>query len=163
MTTAPLSEIKSELSEKSPHELIEYCLRMAKYKRDNKELLNYLLFEAYDEEHFKEKLKLELDSQFAEINLSSVYYAKKSLRRILRFVSKHIKYSGMKQTEVELRIYYCRLFRQLPLPFHTSSVLLNLYDKQLTSIQKALKVMHRDVQFDYLSEMAEIQRPLAGP
>ena len=105
-------------------------------------------------------LKIELEEQFTEINLSSVYFAKKSLRRILRIVTKHIKYSGIKQTEVELLIYYCQLFRSLPLPFHQSKVLINLYNRQLQNIQKALKTLNEDLQFDYQGEFEEIDKSL---
>ena len=160
MNTATVSEINRELREKSQKELIQYCLRMAKFKKDNKELLNYLLFEAYDEENFKDELQLELNQQFAEINLNSVYYAKKSLRRILRYVSKHIKYSGIKQTEVELLIYYCQEFRNLSLPFHESKVLLNLYHRQLINIRKALNALDEDLQFDYQAAIDDISNPL---
>ena len=160
MLTASVSEIKRELKEKSNQELIEYCLRLAKYKKDNKELLNYLLFEAFDEESFKEVIKVEVENQVAEINLSSVYYAKKSLRKILRFITKQVRYSGNKQTEVELLIHYCQQFRELALPFHTSKVLLNLYARQLQKIQKALKTLDEDLQFDYQSEYMEVNKPL---
>ena len=127
MKTASISNIKRELQEKSQQELIKYCLRVAKFKTENKELLNYLLFEAYDEDNFIEELKEDIKHQFTEINLSSVYFAKKNIRRILRYVLKHIKYSGIKQTEVELLICFCQQFRQLSLPFHESKVLMNLY------------------------------------
>lgn len=160
MVTATVSEINKELREKSQKELIQYCLRMIKFKKDNKELLNYLLFEAYDEDNFKNELKFELNQQFSELNLNSVYYAKKSLRRILRYVSKHIKYSSIKQTEVELLIYYCQQFRQLQIPFHESKVLLNLYNRQLINIQKAMNTLDEDLQFDYQSDLDEISKPL---
>lgn len=160
MLKATISEIKRELRERSKTEMIEYCLRLAKFKRDNKELLDYLLFEAYDEENYKYEIRKELELQFNDINVSSVYYAKKSLRKILRFVTKHIKYSGIKQTEVELLINYCQHFRKLPLPFHSSKVLLNLYDRQLKNIRKALSHLDKDLQFDYEPELEEIMKAL---
>lgn len=94
MQIASLSEIKRELKERSQRELVELCIRVAKFKKDNKELLNYMIFEAYDEENYKNVLKSELESEFGEMNVASVYLAKKSIRRILRIVMKHIKYSG---------------------------------------------------------------------
>lgn len=160
MKTASISNIKRELNEKSEKELVEYCLKVAKFKKENKELLNYLLFEAYDEENFIEELKEEIMIQFSEINLSSVYFAKKSIRRILRYVSKHIKYSGIKQTEVELLICFCQQFRQLSLPFHESKVLLNLYNRQLVNISKAMKALDEDLQFDYQYDYEEIIKHL---
>ena len=48
MKPAVISEIKQELNTLSAKELLELCLQLAKYKKDNKELLSYLLFEADD-------------------------------------------------------------------------------------------------------------------
>jgi len=161
MQTVSISNIKKELQEKSLSELVEYCLRIAKFKKENKELLNYLLFESFDEQNYIEELKNEVEKQFLEINLSSVYFAKKSIRRILRFASKHIKYSGLKQTEIELLIHFCHQLRKLPLPYHESKVLINLYNRQLLNIQKALNGINEDLRFDYQSDLDEINKPLS--
>jgi hypothetical protein len=160
MKIASLSEIKRELNERTPEELKAFCLRIAKFRKDNKELLNYLLFEAYDEENYKEVLKNEIEMEFAEMNASSVYLAKKSIRRILRTVTKHIKYSNSKQTAVELLIFFCQKMRELDLPYHKSKVLINLYNRQLHNIQKALSFLDEDLQFDYQSELEDISKPL---
>lgn len=160
MKIASLSEIKRELNERTPEELKAFCLRIVKFKKDNKELLNYLLFEAYDEENYKEVLKSEIDIEFAEMNTSSVYLAKKSIRRILRTVTKHIKYSNSKLTAVELLIFFCQNMRELDLPYHESKVLVNLYSRQLQNIQKALSSLDEDLQFDYQSELENISKPL---
>ncbi len=160
MYIASISEIKKELKEKSREELTEYCLRIAKYKKDNKELLNYLLFEAYNEESFKEVLKNEMELEFQSINTDSIYFAKKNIRRILRYITRQIRYSGLKQTEVELLISFCLYFRTLPLPFSQSKVLMNMYERQLKNIQKALVTLEEDLRFDYQSEMEDISKPL---
>ena len=160
MKIASLSEIKRELNERTPEELKAFCLRIVKFKKDNKELLNYLLFEAYDEENYKEVLKSEIEMEFAEMNTSSVYLAKKSIRRILRTVTKHIKYSNSKLTAVELLIFFCQKMRELDLPYNESKVLVNLYNRQLQNIQKALSFLDEDLQFDYQSELEDISRPL---
>jgi len=160
MKIASLSEIKRELNERTPEELRAFCLRIAKFRKDNKELLNYLLFEAYDEENYKEVLKNEIEMEFAEMNASSVYLAKKSIRRILRKVTKHIKYSNSKQTAVELLIFFCQKMRELDLPYHKSKVLINLYNRQLQNIDKALSFLDEDLQFDYQSELEDISRSL---
>ena len=48
MKAATVNEIKQQLKETKPTELIELCLRLARFKKENKELLTYLLFEADD-------------------------------------------------------------------------------------------------------------------
>lgn len=161
MKIASLSNIKKELKEHSNSEVIEYCLKMAKYARNNKELLNYLLFEAYDEENYRQVIKSEIEFQFGEVNTNAVYFAKKSIRKILRIVIKHIKYSGSKQTEVELLIFFCQNMRNLNLPFSESKVLINLYERQLINIKKAMDYLNEDLKFDYQGEIEEIDKPLA--
>ena len=160
MKIASLSEIKRELNERTPEELKAFCLRIVKFKKDNKELLNYLLFEAYDEENYKEVLKSEIEMEFAEMNTSSVYLAKKSIRRLLRTITKHIRYSNSKLTAVELLIFFCQKMRELDLPYHESKVLVNLYNRQLQNIKKALSFLDEDLQFDYQSELESITKPL---
>ena len=49
MKTATVKQIKDELSYKSANELKELCLHLSRFKKENKELLTYLLFEAHDE------------------------------------------------------------------------------------------------------------------
>lgn len=160
MKIASISELKRELKERSQEEIMDFCMRVVKFKKENKELLNYLLFEAYDEENFKEALKSEIEDEFATMNINSVYLAKKSIRRILRITAKHIKYSGSKQTEAELLIFFCREMRKLRLPFHKSKVLINLYDRQLNNIQKSLATLDEDLQFDYSNDFEEINKSL---
>ena len=160
MHIASLAEIKRELKEQTNEELIANCLRVAKFKKDNKELLNYLLFEAHDEENFKQEVISEMSSMFAEVNLSSVYFAKKTIRKILRFVTKQITYSGCKQTEVELLINFCKGMRSLPLPFHESKVMINLYQRQLLKISKVLSTLDEDLQFDYKMDLNSIRQTL---
>ena len=78
MKTATVKEIKDELNHYSKEELLEYCLRMAKFKKENKELLTYLLFEASNEAFYIEGIKKVVTAQFEEINTKSYYLIKKS-------------------------------------------------------------------------------------
>ncbi|MDO9156299.1 MAG: hypothetical protein Q7U17_05460, partial [Sediminibacterium sp.] len=52
MKAASVHEIKQALLSNSSKELAELCLRLAKFKKENKELLTYLLFEAHNEEAY---------------------------------------------------------------------------------------------------------------
>lgn len=149
MKAATLSEIKKELNTLPPEQLVELCLRLSKYKKENKELLNYLLFEQQDEAGYINSVKNEMEEQFAAINHSTIYFVKKSLRKILRTANKYIKYSGNKQTEVELLVYYCQLFKDLSLPMDNHIALQNIYYRQIQKIKKALSTLHEDIQYDY--------------
>src|SRR5260221_7828556 len=116
MTTASLQEIKKELRTLDADSLQELCMRLAKYKKENKELLNYLLFEAHNEQAYIENVKEELSELFKTVPSSNVYFVKKSLRKILRFANRQIKYSGIKQSELEVRIFFCTKVKEAKVP-----------------------------------------------
>ncbi len=153
MKAATIHEIKQELSTIKPVELAELCLRLAKFKKENKELLTYLLFEAHDEQGYISNVKKEIEEQFGEINLSHLYFVKKSLRKILRSINKHIRYMGSRQAEVELLIYFFRTLNQSGIPIEKNPVILNMYNHQAKKIQELIKSLHEDLQHDYLKEL----------
>ena len=157
MKAASLNELQKELNSLPPKRVLEICSRLIKYKKENKELLTYLLFEADDEEAYKKSIREEVDKQFLEMNKSNLYLAKKSLRKILRTINKFIRYSGSKQTEAELRIYYCTKLKKSGIPIKKSQVLLNLYNNQVKKINISLSKLHEDLQTDYLREMKELE------
>lgn len=156
MKTASLNELKKELGNLEEKELRELCLHLAKYKKENKELITYLLFEAHDDHTYIEETKQIIDSLYEEINKSNLYYARKSLRKILRVTNKFIKYTGSKQVEVELLIYYCQKLRKSGIAFQKSTALSNLYIRQVQKINKALATLHEDLQFDYKEDLNSI-------
>jgi len=156
MKAASISEIKIELNNLPASQLAALCLQLAKYKKDNKELLSYLLFEETDMPAYIESVKKEMDAQFAQINISHLYFAKKSLRKILRITGKHIRYTGSKQAEAELLIYFCRQLKNSGIHFENSTVLTNLYQAQLKKINAAIAGFHEDLQYDYLKEIKKL-------
>jgi hypothetical protein len=157
MKAATISEIKYELTQTNPSILIDLCLKLAKFKKDNKELLTYLLFESHDEVAFIEQVKLEIDSQFETINFSNIYFIKKSLRKILRTTSKFIRLTGSKQVEVELLIYFCETFISKEIPIAKSLVLNNIYQLQLKKIAQLISTLHEDLQYDYLKQFNQLK------
>ncbi|MBT8395215.1 MAG: hypothetical protein KJN66_10245, partial [Bacteroidia bacterium] len=108
MKTATVKQLKDELKYLANEDLVKLCLRLSRFKKENKELLTYLLFEADDESSYIESVKMEIDEQFELINTSSYFYIKKSVRKILRNIKKYIRYSLKKETEVELLLYFCK-------------------------------------------------------
>ena len=151
-----ISDIKSELATLGKPELLALCLRLAKYKKDNKELLGYLLFESYNENAFIQKVKNEMDEEFAAINKSNLYWAKKSLRKILRNTNKNIRYSGQKTTELELLIYYCTKVKSSGISYQSSTALLNLYKQQVKKALKIVDTLHEDLRYDYEAEIEKL-------
>ncbi len=156
MQASTLNELQKELITLPSKQLVELCIRLAKYKKDNKELLTYLLFEANDEEAFISSIKTEVDEQFIAINSSNLYLAKKSIRKILRMINKFVRYSQIKQTDLELRIYYCRKLKESGIAIEKSPVLMNLYNNQLKKIEATLSKLHEDLQYDYKKELESL-------
>jgi len=156
MKAATSNEIKQGLKGLSSASLIELCLRLARFKKENKELLTYLLFEADDLETYIRHVKAEVDEQFREVNTSSIYFAKKTIRKILRIVNKHIRYTGSKQAEAELLIYYSTKLKALKVFFRKSNVLDKLLDAQVKKIRAAIDTMHEDLQYDYIKALEEL-------
>lgn len=156
MKAATVSELKKELSNRSPKELLELCLRLSKFKKENKELLTYLLFEASNETGYIESIKREMDFEFEQINKKSFYYIKKSIRKILRNVKKYIRYSKNKETEVELLIYFCTQLKNFSPSFQRSIALKNLYYRQIEMIKKTVSSLDEDLQYDYGMELDEL-------
>jgi len=156
MKAATVNEIKQELSNSSPSQLTELCLRLARFKKENKELLTYLLFEAHDTAAYIESVKQEMASQFEGMNKSNVYFVKKTLRKIIRTAAKYTRYSGLATVEIELFIYFCATMKDLNISIDKNPVLSNIYQNQLKKINKAVASMHEDLQYDYLKEIKKL-------
>ncbi len=156
MEIASLSEIKKELKNLPPEVLQEKIIRLAKFKKENKELLNYLLFEAVNEQAFIQSIKEEIDEQFLNLNRSSMYLAKKTLRKVLRTIHKYIRFSGNKETEIELLIYFCRKMKSSRLNYRHNRVVFNMYINQIKRINKVLSGLHEDLQYDYREELESL-------
>lgn len=138
-------------------EITDLCLRLAKFKKENKELLTYLIFEAHDEQGFIQSIKKEVDEQFAEINKSNLYFVKKTLRKILRNINKHIRYTGSSQVTIELLIYFCKSIQESGIPIQKNPIIANLYKGQVQKINKTLLSLHEDLQYDYTREIAALE------
>lgn len=156
MKAATLNEFKQELTGLPPKRVLEITLRLGRFKKENKELLTYLLFEAHDEAAWIISIKAEIDNQLTAMNKSNIYLVKKSVRKILRTINKYIKYSGIKETEAELRIYYCSQLKKSGIPVKKSQQLINLYQNQIKKINATITRLHEDLQYDYLKEMEDL-------
>ena len=153
MKASTIQQLKIELINTPSDQLIGLCIRMAKFKKENKELLSYLLFEASDEQAYIENIKIEVQSKFDEINTSSLYFVKKSLRKILRMLNKYICYTGSNETEVKLLIFFCATLKNSGILISKNLVIKNMYQNQLKKISKSIATMHDDLQYDSIREL----------
>jgi len=152
-----INDIKKELKFLEPEKLIEVCLGLAKFKKENKELLAYLLFEADNETAFVEKVKSEMDLQFILLPTYNFNHLKKGLRKILKVTEKFIKFSGQKHTESELLIHFCFNIQSNNIPLEKYPVLSNLYNRQLHKINKSIALLHEDLQYDLKKEVDKLK------
>ncbi|GAA4946495.1 hypothetical protein GCM10023314_19740 [Algibacter agarivorans] len=154
MKAVSVVTIKKELQHQSKEELIALCLRLSRFKKENKELLTYLLFESEHEEGYIQSVKTYMDDEFEIINRDSYFYIRKSVRKILRNVKKYVRYSQKKETEAELLIYFCQILKDYSPSITRSTQLLNMYNRQLLLAKKIISGLHEDLQYDY-NEMLE--------
>lgn len=157
MNIASVKEIKTELSHRSKGELEKLVLRLARFKKENKELLSYLLFEEENEALFVADIKEEIDEQFEALNRKSYYLMKKGIQKILRNIKKYIRYSSVKETEVELLIYFCKKMKANKPSMNNNVVIRNMYARQLELVSKKIKALNEDLQYDYREEVEEIK------
>ncbi|MCJ8209544.1 hypothetical protein MUY27_07475 [Mucilaginibacter sp. RS28] len=150
-----LKEIKAEIKHYSDVQLADLCLRMAKYKKENKELLAYLLFLSHDEAAFIDQVKSESSLMFSQLSSHS-YQAAKGLRKILRFINKQIKFSASKQVEVELLLHFCRDYLDNVDRKASYKPLRQILTRQLQKVKASISKLHEDLQFDYRQEFDEL-------
>jgi len=157
MKTVTLKELSQELTYRTPKELRDLCLRLSRFKKENKELLTYLLFESSDEMSYIAGVKKEIDEGFELINKTTYYFIKKSVRKILKNTRKYIRYSQKKQTEVDLLLYFCTKLKKLSPSIQRNTSLMKLYSRQIDTIIKKLPGLHEDLQYDYGLELNELK------
>ena len=156
MKAVTVKQLKDELSHKSANELKELCLHLSKFKKENKELLTYLLFESHDEEQYIQSVKDQMDVLFSEINTKSYFYIRKSVRKILTLTKKFIRYSKKKETEVALLLYFCAKLKNFKPSIKNSPRLTNTFDRQIVLVKKAIATLHEDLQYDYQLELENL-------
>ncbi len=156
MKAVSIKELKDELKNFTSPELGDLCLQLARFKKENKELLTYLLFEAADESLYILNVKQEVDEQFFQINKKTPYLIKKSFRKILRTIRKYSRYSKKKETEVDLLVYFCVQLNKFTPSIRKNTGLYNFYLKQIEGIRKKVSLLHEDLQFDYGLEIEKL-------
>jgi len=146
--TYGLQDIKKEVQHLPAVQLAELCLRLARYKKENKELLAYILFEADNEAAFIEKIKAETGFMFSQLPSRS-YDAAKSLRKILRLLTKYTKFMGSKEAEIDLLLSFCNNYVDYIDRKISYKPLRMILSRQLLKIRTLIGKLHEDLQDDY--------------
>ncbi|MEY3416781.1 MAG: hypothetical protein RL060_892 [Bacteroidota bacterium] len=153
MQTASIAQIKKQLQSQTPAQLSALCLALAKYKKENKEVLDYLLFQSHDEANYSHMVKAEIALLFEDINQNSTFFIKKSLRKIVRMVNKYSKFSGKPLTAIELMLFFCTQLKHSGIDYRATLAIAAIYQQQLKKIKKEIAKLHEDLQFDYEQEL----------
>lgn len=165
MTAPGLKELKKELQHLSHAELAAICLRMARYKKENKELLGFLLFDAGDVLQYAGMVKASLEADFGNLPRPA-YNSIKALRKILRTLTRHARYTASKQAELEMLLWFCESYLSYADTRSSYKPLRTLFTRQLEKISKIIPKLHEDLQYDYKTEMnaitAEAAQKLSG-
>jgi hypothetical protein len=77
-------------------------------------------------------------------------------------LKKTIKYSGKKETEIELLIHFCKNMIALKIRLDRFPVLFNLLNRQFTNIEKAILKIDEDLHADYREEIELIENYLSS-
>src|SRR6056297_2053760 len=150
MKAATISQLKKELARLDRGDLLDVCVRLAKFKVESKELLTYLLMKADDEIGYADELCDEIDGQLS----TPGKIHKKTLRKVVRCMDKSLRFSGDKETELRVRIHFCRLIKDKRISFGGCRVSENMYATQLKKIDTAIEKVHPDLQFDFNRQLS---------
>ncbi|HLN52145.1 MAG TPA: hypothetical protein VK212_00460 [Lentimicrobium sp.] len=153
---ASIKIIKAELAGMTHKELTELIAALLRFKKENKELVTYLLFDSKDENEYIRNVKAEMESGMSEINRFKVKQSLKSIRKVLRNTKKAIRISGKSETEVQILLHFLTLLRKENLPYYRFKALTLIYERVINNIKKAIEELHEDLRYDYTVELEKI-------
>ena len=156
MKAASITQIKDELNALPQKEVVALCLRLAKYKKENKELLAYLLFDAHDVEGYLQTIKNEINDAFWNLPRQNWYFYKKGLRKILRDIQKHSRHIGTKEAQVEMLLHFCQNMKNSGMHFQQHTAVNNIYIAQIKKLNTLVNEIHEDLQYDYQKKLNEL-------
>lgn len=157
MKVSSLAEIKKELQHLPHSELVAVIAELAKFSRDNKLYLYFLLYGREQPDLFMDMVKEELADGFEEATAKNHYTAKKSAQALRRKLNKYLKFTKDKLIQLELIYFFCQLLRQHGYLFYKNPVIQNLYRLQVGKAERILSQLHEDLQYDYQNKIEELK------
>ncbi|RYE26988.1 MAG: hypothetical protein EOP42_19905 [Sphingobacteriaceae bacterium] len=144
----PSSDLKKELQQLTAPEVAALCLRLARFKKENKELLTYLLFKADDPDAFIKEYQEEMNLQFGKISGKS-FLVVKTLRKIATQMNNQIRYAGSEVVKTELLLHFCKNYIHY-VNYHTQyKPLRSIFYRHAEKAKAAIEKLHEDLQHDY--------------
>jgi hypothetical protein len=130
-------------------------LRLARHKKENKELLAYLLFVSADEAAFIEQSKYEVSLMFYMMP-SQAFTAVKVLRKILRLITKLSRFSGSKNVEISLLIGFCHNYLEYVDRRVNYKPMRTVFIRQIEKVAKLIGKLHEDLRYDHLTDYTQL-------
>lgn len=155
MKPESLTILKKELKKCSPEEAQEIVLRLARAKKENKELLTYLLSYGEDAAEYADDVQEELDLAFEDLG-HRPYFAAKTLRKMLREITKFKRFTKSDRYMVQLLLHFCErtVGHFGPGLRHQSTQ--GIIFRTMLKVKKVLDKMHDDLQADFRPQFESI-------
>ncbi|NML20570.1 hypothetical protein HHL16_06775 [Pseudoflavitalea sp. G-6-1-2] len=157
MHAASSDTIKTELKQLPPKQLLELLLRLARFKKENKELLTYLLFESANESEYVEQVKKEIAGEMEEIDTLPGYQYKKQFRKVQRKINKPVKYIGSKSATAELYLHMATLISEKKKTTYLAPFLEKAVQQYTSKIEKLLPGIEDDLAADIRKKLKQIK------
>lgn len=155
MEKTTLSDIRKELVHCSREELVAIALRMARFKKENKEHLAYLLFEK-DEPEYIRGINTEISAALHDLKRMNSLQVKKTLQKTLRTITKNKKFCLSKIYEMEVMLHFTELMQVKKIPHSSSTYISQFYFKQVLKLPKILAGLDPDLQTDYQTAVDDL-------
>ncbi len=144
----PSSDLKKELLKLNSTEIATVCWRLARFKKENKELLTFLLFKADDTDAFTQEYKEEMDLQFSKITGKS-FNVVKTLRKIAQQMNNQIRYAATETVTIELLLHFCKNYIKY-VNYHTQyKPLRSIFYRFAEKLKASILKLQEDLQYDY--------------
>jgi hypothetical protein len=158
MNVLSISEVKKNLKHLTDDELCVIMIKLAKFKKVNKEYLSFLLLNESNESLYVEEVKEHLTELLENVNQNSIQYAKKTLRKVLRVLRQCSDFSEKDVTQLDLSVFFCNELNKLQKSIRNHSIVQGMYNREITKIDKIMKGMHEDLVADYQIEWNHLKQ-----
>ena len=155
MDKCSIASIRKELKNLEREELVLVCLRLARYKKDNKELVSFLVFQRNEEEFILE-VKTEIHFEFTGLKLLSAFQQKKILQKSIRKINKYSKFCLSKTFDLVMFMFICQSLRDSGISLYSHTFAGTIYKKILLKASKIHSTLHEEIQGDFNEDLLHL-------
>lgn len=157
MKAKSLKELREELVHAEKQDLVDFCLQLARFKAENKELLTYELFYKHNKDLYLSEIEAHVNKEFDGLNDASYFYLKKGVQKINRHIKKYIRIAKDPEIEVHLLLYFLKQFKAYKPDLLKQKILNNMYHREYKLVVKRIEKLHPDLQYDYEKALEEVK------